>query len=61
MQKPLREAINDVVVEYVTSKLKGARPKLSTRAPRGIFCCKPVSARMQRLAIGGGVLCPAPF
>ena len=20
-----------------------------------IFCCKPVSARMQRLAIGGGV------
>ena len=31
------------------------RPKPSTRAPRRIFCCKPVSARMQRLAIGGGV------
>ena len=31
------------------------RPKPSTRAPRGTFCCKPVSARMQRLAIGGGV------
>ena len=31
------------------------RPRSSTRAPRGIFYCKPVSARMQRLAIGGGV------
>ena len=31
------------------------RPRPSTRAPREIFCCKPVSARMQRLAIGGGV------
>ena len=31
------------------------RPRPSTRAPRGIFCCKPVSARMQRPAIGGGV------
>ncbi len=30
------------------------RPRPSTRAPRGIFCFKPVSARMQRLAIGGG-------
>ena len=32
------------------------RPKPSTRAPRGIICCKPVSARMERLAIGGGVI-----
>jgi hypothetical protein len=32
------------------------RPRPSTRAPREIFCCKPVSARMQRLAIGGGVI-----
>jgi RNA polymerase sigma factor (sigma-70 family) len=31
------------------------RPRQSTRARRGIFCCKPVSARTQRLAIGGGV------
>jgi RNA polymerase sigma factor (sigma-70 family) len=31
------------------------RPRPSTRAPKGIFCCKPVSARTQRLAIGGGV------
>ena len=31
------------------------RPRPSMRAPRGIFCCKPVSALMQRLAIGGGV------
>jgi DNA-binding protein Fis len=26
MQKPLREAINDVVVEYVTSKLQRGEP-----------------------------------
>ena len=30
------------------------RPRPSTRAPREIFCCKPASVRMQRLAIGGG-------
>ena len=31
------------------------RPRPSTRVPRGIFCSKPVSGRMRRLAIGGGV------
>jgi hypothetical protein len=30
-------------------------PRLNTRAPNGIFCCKQVLARMQRPAIGGGV------
>src|ERR1700723_4748027 len=31
-------------------------PRSSTRARRGTFWCKPVWARMQRLAIGGGVI-----
>ena len=31
------------------------RPRPSTRAPSWIFCCKPASVRMQRLAIGGDV------
>ena len=48
-----------LVYHSVRSSLLGRgavrRPRPSTRAPRGIFCCKPASARMQRLAIGGGV------
>ena len=31
------------------------RPRPSMRAPRGISCCKPASARMQQPAIGGAV------
>jgi hypothetical protein len=32
------------------------RLRPSTRAPKGIFCCKQVSVCMQRLAIGGDVV-----
>ena len=49
-----------LVHRLVRSSLLGMgavlRPRPSTRAPRGTFCCKQVSARMQRQAIGGGVI-----
>src|ERR1700733_3683312 len=58
--RPQHPCLHFLVLHLTPSSLLGRgvvrHPRSSTRARRGTFWCKPVWARMQRLAIGGGVI-----